>query len=77
MKKWVADFTRNIESTDDDARTGRPKTATTDAQVEGINRMVMNDSRVTAKHIAETGHLCRHQKSWGCANCLPDGYSEC
>ena len=25
VKKWVADFKRGRESTDDDARTGRPK----------------------------------------------------
>ena len=39
------------ESTDDDARTGRPKSATTDAQVKEIHRMVMNDRCVTDKHI--------------------------
>ena len=54
VKKWVADFKQGRESTDDDARTGRPKSDTTDAQVEGIHRMVMNDRRVTVKHIAGT-----------------------
>ena len=35
------------------------KSTPTDAQVEGIHRMVMNDRRVTVKHIAETsGHQC-------------------
>ena len=54
MKKWLADFKRGRENTDGDARTGHPKSATTDAQVEVILGMVMNDRRVTAKHIAET-----------------------
>ena len=54
VKKWVADFKRGRESTDDDARTGRPKSATANAQVEGIHRMLMNDRRVTVKHIAQT-----------------------
>ena len=40
VKKWVADFKQDRESTDDDAWTGRPKSATIDAQVEGIHRMV-------------------------------------
>ena len=35
----------------DDARTGRPKSATTDGR---IHRMVMNDMPVIDKHIAET-----------------------
>ena len=54
VKTWVADFKRGKESTDDDTRTGRQKSATMDAQVEGICRMVMNDRRVTVKHMAET-----------------------
>ena len=43
VMKWVADFKRGRESNDDDARTGRPSSTTTDAQVEGIHHMVMND----------------------------------
>ena len=54
VKKRVADFKRGRKSTDGDARTERPKSATFDAQVEGIYRMVMNDRRVTVKLVAET-----------------------
>ena len=31
VKKWVAGFKRGMENTDEDARTGCPKSATTDA----------------------------------------------
>ena len=54
VKKWVANFKRGRESTCDDAQTGRSKSATTDAQVEGIHRMVIIGRRVTVRHIAET-----------------------
>ena len=56
VKKWVADLKRGRESTDNDERTGRQKTATTNAQVDGIRRMVINDRHVTVKDIAEA--LC-------------------
>ena len=36
VQKWVVDFKGGKESTDDDARIGRPKSAATDAKVEGI-----------------------------------------
>ena len=54
VKKWVADFKQGRESTDNNTRTGRPKSATTDALEEGIHCMVMNGGWVTVKHLAET-----------------------
>ena len=36
VKKWVADFKRGRQNTDDDTWTGRPKAATTDTKMEGI-----------------------------------------
>ena len=55
VKKCVADFKRGRDGTGVDTRTGRPKSesATIDAYVEVIHGMVMNDRRVTLKHIAE------------------------
>ena len=45
VKKCVADFKRGRDGTDVHARTGRPKSesATIDAYLEVIHRMVMND----------------------------------
>ena len=59
--KWVADCRRNRESTDDDAWTRRPKSATTDAQVEGIHHMVMNDRPACdcQTHIRDSGRQSR------------------
>ncbi|XP_066302907.1 histone-lysine N-methyltransferase SETMAR-like [Branchiostoma lanceolatum] len=51
VKKWVANFKRGKESVKDDPRSGRPKTATTDNQVEAIHFMTVNDRRVTIRHI--------------------------
>ena len=54
MNKWVSDFKRGREDTDDEAQKGRIKSATADAQVEGLNRMMMNDRHEAVKHIADT-----------------------
>ncbi|CAH1242186.1 SETMAR [Branchiostoma lanceolatum] len=51
VKKWVANFKRGKESVKDDPRSGRPKTATSENEVEAIHRMIMNDRRVTIRHI--------------------------
>ena len=55
LKKLIADFKRDRESIDDDARTGRSKSATIDAQVEGIHCLVMNGRCVTVKHSRDSG----------------------
>ena len=45
MIKWAAGFKRGRESIEDDARSGRPKDATTDENVEIIHNLVMCDRR--------------------------------
>ena len=52
MKKWVAGLKRCRDSTEDDPRSNRPKTSTTDEQVDVIHRMVLNDRRRTVKRVA-------------------------
>jgi len=54
IKKWAADFKRARESTEDDPRSGRPKSPTTDDQGEAIHRLVLADRRVTIQHIVNT-----------------------
>ena len=48
------------ESTHDDTRAGRPKSATTDVQVEGIHRIAVNDRRVTlnSRNQCRDGSYC-------------------
>nr|XP_006821729.1 PREDICTED: uncharacterized protein LOC100378135 [Saccoglossus kowalevskii] len=62
VKKSVANFKRDKESTKDDPRSGRPQSATTDNQVEAIHCMVINDRLVTIRHI-------RHQL-WRSSKCF-------
>ena len=54
VKKWVAEFKRGRESVEDDARSGRPRTSTSDVQIDAVRNMVLADRRVTIQHIAET-----------------------
>ena len=46
VKKWAAEFTHGSESIEDDARSGRPKDATTDENVEIVHNLVMVTSEV-------------------------------
>ena len=41
VKKWAAECKRGGESIEDDARSGRPKDATTDENVEIVHNLVM------------------------------------
>ena len=52
MKKWAAEFKRGWESLEDDPRSERPSTATTQENVDRIHQMVMNDRRLTISHLA-------------------------
>lgn len=52
IKRWAADFKRGRESIEDDPRSGRPKTSTTDDQVEAIHRTVLDDRRLSIRQIA-------------------------
>ena len=52
VKKWVAEFTRGRESIEDDERSGRPKDAITDENIEIVHNLVMCDRRRDLQRIA-------------------------
>ena len=52
VKKWAAEFKRRRESIEDDARSDRPKDATTDENVEIVHNLVMCDRRRDLRSIA-------------------------
>ena len=53
VKNWVAQFKRGGFSTCDAPRPGRPKTVTTPEISDEINELILEDSRISAKSIAE------------------------
>ena len=52
VEKWDAKFKRGRESIEDDARSGRPKDATTDENAEIVRNLVMCDRRRDLRSIA-------------------------
>ena len=53
VKRWVAEFKHGNMKLDDDPRSGRPCTSTSDEMLEKVQDMVMDDRRVTTRTIAE------------------------
>lgn len=52
VKKWAALFKAGRESVEDDERSGRPSTAVTQEYVAAVENFVMDDRRVSVRHIA-------------------------
>jgi len=59
VKNWVAQFKRGGFPTCDAPRPGRPKTVTTAKIIDQIHEPILEDSRISAKSIAEQLGLSR------------------
>lgn len=54
VHRWALEFKRGRTSIEDDARSGRPKSASTSEIIERIHEIVHKDPSVTTREIAET-----------------------
>ena len=61
VKKWVAEFKHGNMKLDDDLRSGRPRTSTSDEMLEKVQDLVMDDRRVTTMTIAEALQITQEQ----------------
>ena len=53
VTRWTREFKRGRDSVEDDPRSGRPPTATTQDKVDLALQMVMQDRRISCRQIAE------------------------
>ena len=61
VKKWAVEYKRRRESLEDDQRSGRSFTATTQENTGRIHQMVMNDRRLTISHLANVISISRER----------------
>ena len=54
VTKWYAEFKRGRSSREDSQRCGRPSTAVNEETAEKVNKLVMNDRRLSVDFIAES-----------------------
>lgn len=52
VKRWAADFRRGRENLEDDARSGRPATATTEEMIDDVHDIIFADRRISERRIA-------------------------
>ena len=50
---WYNRFIEGREDVNDDARPGRPRTSTTDEDIEAVKKMIFNNLRITITEVAD------------------------
>jgi histone-lysine N-methyltransferase SETMAR len=53
VAKWVAEFKDPTRDFEDAPRTGRPPTATTDENIEAVERIVLRDRQISVRRVAD------------------------
>ncbi|XP_029636953.1 uncharacterized protein LOC115212254 [Octopus sinensis] len=51
VQKWAAEFRRERDNLEDDPRSGRPATATTEKNIDCVHNMLMDDRQLTMNQI--------------------------
>ena len=64
VKKWAAEFKRDRESLEDDPRSGRPTSATTQENIDHVHHMVMDDRRLTVPGLFDLIAASAPSSSW-------------
>ncbi|GFU02052.1 mariner transposase [Trichonephila clavipes] len=54
IEKWFTKFKRGEMSTEEDARSGRPKEAVTDKKIKKVHKIISDNRKVKLIEIAET-----------------------
>ncbi|CAI9733412.1 Hypothetical predicted protein [Octopus vulgaris] len=61
VQKWAAEFRKGRENLEDDSRSGRPATATTEENIDRVHHMVMDDRQLTINQIANAIRISRER----------------
>ena len=61
VKKWQRNSRGGGRGLEDDPRSGRPSTATTQENIDHIHQMVINDIRLTISHLANVISISRER----------------
>ena len=61
VKKWTAEFKKGRESFEDDPRSGRLVSATTQENIDRVHHMVMDDRRLTVNQMVDAVAISRER----------------
>ena len=50
---WYSRFKEGREDVNDDSRPGRPRTSTTNENIEAVQKMILDNRRITIKEVAD------------------------
>ena len=74
--EWHKQFVEGMEDVEDDPKSGRPCTSTTDTNIEKVRQLVRSDRRLTIRVIANEVWTKKRSSPfsltfWACGRCVP------